>query len=416
VKARPRLRSRQTFRSLRSKNFLRYTAGSLVSSLGTWMATTSLTWLVLRTTDSGVMVGWTVACQYGPLLLIGGWAGTVVDRLDKRRLIAATSVLLAVQSSAVAVLVMVGATSPAWVLALTAVQGVVLMFDLPARRAFVRQLVQPADLSNAIGLVTTADVATRAVGPALAGLLVLKVGIAWCFWLNAASYLAMAAALGAMTIEDIARARNDSVGHRRIRAGLAYVRSVPVLRMTLVVTAAIGTIAFNFQINLAILARVDYGGGAGLFGLFNTLMGLGAIGGALWMSRQPDASPRLLMRTASSMGISMIAASAAPTLAVELIAIFACGVTSVAFFALAGALCMQATAPQFQGRIAALVMITFVGSAPVGGPLLGWISGAAGGRVGLLVGGVTCLAASAYVLVNVRLGRVSLIGEVLTDP
>jgi MFS family permease len=186
--------------------------------------------------------------------------------------------------------------------------------------------------------------------------------------------------------------------------------------MTLVVTAAIGTIAFNFQINLAILARVDYGGGAGLFGLFNTLMGLGAIGGALWMSRQPDASPRLLMRTASSMGISMIAASAAPTLAVELIAIFACGVTSVAFFALAGALCMQATAPQFQGRIAALVMITFVGSAPVGGPLLGWISGAAGGRVGLLVGGVTCLAASAYVLVNVRLGRVTLIGEVLTDP
>jgi MFS family permease len=366
------------------------------------MATTSQTWLVLRLTHSGAAIGLAVALQYLPLLMFGSWAGVVVDRLDKRRLIRVTSLLLASQALALGVLVARGAIAVWIVYALTLAQGFVSMFDLPARRAFVRELVPSDDLANAIGLTTTMDVATRAVGPAVAGLLIATAGISWCFWINGGSYLGVVLALTLMRKSEIRNLPSVSRGPRQLRDGLAYVWSSPVLKSTLIVTAVMGTLAFNFQINLPLLARNDFAGGAGLFGLFNTLMGIGAIAGSLWVSHRSEASLSLLMCVALAMGLAMASAALAPVLSLEIIALLTCGATSVAFFAMAGALGMKMAEPQYQGRVSALVLVTFLGTFPFGGPLMGAISGAFGARTGLTVGALACFGSALFLWVVLR--------------
>jgi MFS family permease len=379
-----------------------YSGGNLISSLGTWVATTSQTWLVLQLTHSGAAIGFTVALQYLPLLVLGSWAGVVVDRLDKRRLIRVTSLLLAAQALALGVLVAGGAIEVWVVYALTLAQGFVSMFDLPARRAFVNELVPSHDLANAVGLTTTMDVATRAIGPAIAGLLIATAGISWCFWINGVSYLGVVVALTLMKKSEIRQLPSVSRGPRQLRDGLIYVWNNTALRSTLVVTAVMGTLAFNFQINLPLLARNDFGGGAELFGLFNTLMGVGAIAGSLWVSHRSEASVHLLMVMALAVGLAMTGAAMAPVLSLEIIALLACGATSVAFFASAGALSMQIAAPEYQGRVSALVLVTFLGSFPFGGPLMGGISGAYGARTGLIVGALACSGSALFLWIVMR--------------
>src|SRR6478672_11150708 len=222
-----RTATRETFRSLRSRNFRLFFGGQLISQVGNWLTLVAQTLLVLSLTNSGVALGALAAAQFGPVLLLGPWAGLVADRSDKRRLLLIVQAIAMLQSFTLAVLAFSG-SPPVWSIYLVAmVGGITVAFDNPARRAFVVEMVPETDVQNAVSLNSALMTSSRVVGPALAGLLVATVGFGWCYLADAISYTAVLFALWMMRTEELRQPPVTERARRQVREGLRYVRSVP---------------------------------------------------------------------------------------------------------------------------------------------------------------------------------------------
>ena len=216
--------TRDTFRSLRSRNFRLFFGGQLISQVGNWLTLVAQTLLVLTLTNSGVALGALAAAQFGPVLLLGPWAGLVADRSDKRRLLLVVQAVAMLQSFTLAALAFSG-SPPVWSIYLVAlVGGVTVAFDNPARRAFVDEMVDEEDVQNAVSLNSALMTSSRVVGPALAGLLVATVGFGWCFLSDGLSYVAVLWALWRMRPADLRRPPVTPKAKRQIREGLRYAR------------------------------------------------------------------------------------------------------------------------------------------------------------------------------------------------
>ena len=384
--------ARRTFRSLRTRNFRLYFLGQVVSGTGTWLQFIAQSWLVFHLTHSAVAVGFTLALQFTPMLLLGAWGGVLVDRLDKRRVLVATATAAGVLALALGVLAVLGLAQVWMVFALAFALGLVTAIDHPARRAFVPEMVRPSDIANAVALNSTVFTAARVVGPAIAGLLIAGVGVGWCFLANAVSYVAVIVALLAMRPSELRRSKPVPAGRHQLRDGLRYAWSNGPVRLALLVTAVVATLAFNFQVVLPLLATRDLGGDAATFGTLMALIGAGSLAGALWVAHYGRASTRVMIGATLSLGIAMSAAARAPTLAVEMAILPFVGLSSMVLLAMATAICNEATAPELRGRVMALFGIAFLGSTPIGGPLVGWIAQTLGPRAALGVGAFATLA------------------------
>src|SRR5690242_9193643 len=237
-----------TFGSLRYRNFRLFFGGQLISQVGNWMTMIALTLLVLHLTDSGVAIGVLAACQFGPVLLIGPWAGLVADRSDKRKLLLIVQTCAMAQSFVLAALAALGDPPVGAIYAVALAGGIFTAFDNPARRSFVVEMVPEDHVQNAVSLNSAMMTGSRIFGPALAGLLVSTVGFAWCFLGDGISYLVVLAALWAMRSDELRPAPAAARAKGMVRAGLRYMRDVPELRISLVMMAVIGTLAFNFSI------------------------------------------------------------------------------------------------------------------------------------------------------------------------
>jgi len=239
-----RIRSagRQTFRSLETPNYRKYLVGQIVSASGSWVQQTALTWLVVRMTHgNGLAVGTVVALQFLPVLLGGAWAGVLADRLDKRRLLMATSAGAAVCAAVMGALVLSGSIELWMVYALAASFGIATALDSPARRSFVTELVPDRHAANAVSLNSSVFTAARVIGPTVAALLIATVGIGWCFIANAASFVAVIAALMMMDLRTINPVAPMPRQPGQLKDGLRYVWAHQALRTTLLLTAIIGT-------------------------------------------------------------------------------------------------------------------------------------------------------------------------------
>jgi MFS family permease len=359
-------------------------------------------WLVLRLTDSGVALGMTLALQFAPTLVIGPWAGVIVDRIDKRRLLAMTTVVEGVLALVLGVVTVVGAVDVWMVYVLATLLGIVTAFDNPGRRAFVAELVAERDVANAVGLNSTVFTAARVVGPAVAAALIASVGVAWCFLVNAASYGAVLVALLAMRPSELRRTSPIAPGKRQLREGLRYVRAnAPVLR-ALVTVAVVSTFAFNFQVVMPLFAERELAGGAATYGSLMAALGLGSLAGALGVAYAGRASGRALAVSAIVLGVALSATAAAPTQAVALGALPVVGAGMMVLLAMATAICNEEAAPAYRGRVMALFAVAFLGSTPIGGPLVGWISQTVGARAGLLVGAFAALATGTALIARSR--------------
>jgi predicted MFS family arabinose efflux permease len=267
--------------------------------------------------------------------------------------------------------------------------------DNPARQTFVMEMVGRDDLPNAIALNSVVMNTSRVVGPALGGLLIEAIGIAPCFFVNAASYLAVLYALWRMDASKLRPAPRVPRAKGQLREGFRYVWGDYRVRVPLLMMAVIGTLAFNYGVVIALISTETFDLGAGGFGVLTSVLGFGAIVGALAAASRKGVSYRRLLMLTFAMGVSILAAAAAPTLATEGIALFVMGVTSFAFVATANATLQLTSRPDMRGRVMALYAIAFLGSTPVGAPIIGWISGQYGPRVGFAVGGVAALVAGA---------------------
>ncbi|MEO7555297.1 MAG: MFS transporter [Acidimicrobiales bacterium] len=387
--------TRETFRSLGSRNFRLFFSGQLISQVGNWLTLVAQTLLVLHLTDSGVAVGVLAACQFAPLLLFGAWTGLVADRSDKRKLLLIVQVLAMVQSFALAALAFSG-NPPVWSIYLVAaVGGFAVAFDNPARRAFVVEMVDEEDVQNAVSLNSALMTSSRVVGPALAGLLVHTVGFGWCFAVDGASYVAVLIGLWLMDPSRLRRPPVTPKERGQVRAGLRYVRNVPELWFPLVMMAIIGTLAFNFNVVMPLFAMRSLGGDDGTFTLLLSVISVGSLAGALATARRTTINLHDLVVAALGFGASMVLLAAAPSLPFAFPAALVVGVTSISFLTGSTAIVQLRADPAMRGRVLALQAMVFLGSTPIGGPILGLVCEVLGARYGLVLGAAACFAAAA---------------------
>ncbi|WP_131747828.1 MFS transporter [Frankia sp. Cppng1_Ct_nod] len=393
---RPRTRPRRALLALSVPNYRIYLGGQAVSLVGTWMQAVALGWLVLQLGASGTVLGLITAAQFAPVLLLGAYGGLLADRADKRRLLVYTQLTSGLLAAGLAVLDLTGVVQ-LWMVALVAAGlGAVNAVDNPTRQSFVHEMVGADVLANAISLNSVVVNAARAVGPGVAGVLIAVAGTGVCFMVNAVSFLAVIVSLTRM--DPRALRRRDPLPRARgqVREGFGYVLRTPALRVPLAMMAVIGTLAYEFQVVLPLLGRVVFHGGAGTYGLLTGAMGVGAVIGGLFVARRSRASLRTLVVSAAGFGAVILLASSAPEVHLAAAAMVLVGAGSVAFLSAGNAALQLASEPHMRGRVMALWTVAFLGSTPVGGPTIGWISEQLGARAGLATGGLAALAAAWY--------------------
>ena len=385
---------RRTFASLAIPNYRRYVAGQGISLVGTWMQTIAQGWLVYSLTGSGTAIGLLVALQMLPVLVLAPYGGLVADRVDKRRLMVAVQGAMAVLALALGILTASGTVRLWHVFVLAGCLGIATAFDNPTRQAFVTELVGPEDLRNAVSLNSVLVNAARAIGPAIAGVLIATVGVSACFLINASSYLAVIASL---LLLDRAALRPSTPAPRergQVRAGIAYASRTPELAVPLAMMALIGSLAYEFQVVLPVVARETFGGGPEVYGVMTGAMGVGAVIGGLVAATTGRVGTRAVIGAGFALGIAILLAALAPTLPAELGALVIVGAASVTFLASGNSTLQLASLPEMRGRVMSLWAVAFLGSTPIGGPIAGFVSEHAGGRAGLLLGSVACFAAA----------------------
>jgi len=384
----------RTFRSLHIRNYRLFFFGQLVSVSGTLMQTVAQSWLVLQLTESGVALGVTVALQFLPMLLFGLWGGLLADRYDKRKLLVATQA-----GGGLLALVLFGLvashTVELWmVYVLAFLLGVVTMVDMPTRQAFVIEMVGPDEVPNAVGLNSAMFNSARILGPAAAAGTIAVFGLAPAFLANAVSYVAVIVALLAMRPDELFLGVRPERQRGEVRAGIRYVWGDRTLRLTLFLVAVLGTFGFNFIVVLPLLAKFTFHGGAGLYSLFTALMSAGSLVGALVAASRARPTRRMLIGAGVAFGVLLLATAAAPSAWLTCVLLIGVGAAVMLFLATANTTLQLSSDPAMRGRVMALYGLLFLGSTPVGGPLLGWISQEWGPRFGLVLGGVLSLAAA----------------------
>jgi MFS family permease len=385
----------RTFASLRVPNYRRYFSGQVVSLTGNWMQTVAEMWLVVQLTGSGVSVGLTAGLQFLPILLFGAWGGLLADRLSKRRLLMITQSLMALPALTLWALTTSGNVEIWMVYALVFARGTVNAIDNPARQSFVIEMVGADRVVNAVALNSVIVHTARILGPAAAGGVIALLGVGPCFLVNAISFGAMLVALKTM---DPARLHTPEVARRargQLRSALRYVAGTPNLRIPLAMMAVVGTLSFNFQILLPLLASFTWHGTAATYTALAVAMGIGSVAGALAAGARGRVGPRLLVAAAAAFGAAELLVALAPTLELQLLALIPLGAVSVTFAAGINSSLQLAVEPSLRGRVMALYSVVFLGSTPIGAPLVGWIAEVAGPRAGLVVGAVAALAAAA---------------------
>ncbi|MDQ1287544.1 MAG: hypothetical protein QG622_1109 [Actinomycetota bacterium] len=417
------------FTALRIPNYRLWATGALVSNTGTWMQRVAQDWLVLTvlTNNSGVATGVTTGLQFGPIALLAPVAGTVADRVDRRRLLMVTQALSGVLAGVLGVLVVTG-TARLWhVYVLAGLLGVVAAFDAPARHAFVSEMVPPEALSNAVGLNSASFHAGRLIGPGVAGLLIHWLGTGPVFLLNAVSFGAVLLSLRGMDLRALqplprtlrdpgdttgtggTTGAGDTTGIRRygsVMAGLTYVRRRPDLVLLLSVVGMVGTFGLNFQLTTALMARTVFDKGAGEYGLLGSIMAIGSLGGALLAARRERPTPALVVSATAAFGLASLAAALMPSYTTFAVALVPVGLSALTVMTAANATVQLSTAPELRGRVMALYGAIFMGGTPVGAPLVGWVGEHFGARWTILLGGgvslATAVVAAAWLIVRDR--------------
>ena len=386
---------RRTFRSLRIYNYRLYFFSQVVSMSGTWMQGMAQSWLVLQLTGSGVDLGITVGLQFGPVLVLGAWAGALADRVNKRKLLIATQSVAAGLALILGVLTATGVITVWMVWVLAALAGTTVALDMPSRQSVVFEMVGAEDLANAVGLNAVLINASRIIGPAIGGLLIAAVGVAACFFLNAASFAAVIVALAVMHTAEIRRSKPVPREPGQVRAGLRYAWRTPALRIPLLMMAVVSTLAYNYSVVLPLLTKSVYGRGGGALGGLTAAMGVGALAGALLMASRASPSRRLLVASTFGLGVVTVALALSPGYLVGMALLVLVGLTAVLFINITNALLQVNAADAMRGRVMALWAVVFLGSTPIGGPLTGLLVRGFGVRWAVAIGGIAALATAA---------------------
>jgi MFS family permease len=392
-----------TFRSLKTRNYRLWFVGQTISVSGTWMQSVAQAWLVLKLAPSsseGFDLGITIALQFLPMLLFGVWGGLIADRFDKRRILFGTQFSAGLLAVVLAILT-ITVTVRLWqVFLLALLLGFVNLIDNPTRQSFVVEMVGSDQLQNAVSLNSIVMNGARIIGPAIGGVLIATVGLGVCFEANAASYIAVIAALALMSRKDLHTVAPTPRAKHQAREGLRYAWRTRELRDVLLIVFVTGTLAYNFTVTLALFSKSTFHGGAGVYSLLTSLMASGAVIGGLVVAGRSRPDVVRLGLVGLGFGTFILAVALSPNLVTAAVMIVPMGAFSIAFIATANSTIQLRVDQAMRGRVMAIYAIGFLGTAPIGGPLVGWISQASSPRIALVIG-----AASAFVPCAVMLAK-----------
>jgi MFS family permease len=374
-----------------------------VSNTGNWLTMVALTLLVLHETGSGVAVGVLAACQFGPILLLSAWAGVIVDRSNKRRLLLVTQSLEMCQSFALAALAFMHDVPLVAFYATAVVGGALLAIDNPVRRTFVNEMVPLEDVPNAVTLYSAMVNIARIAGPALAGLLIVSVGYGWCFTLDALSYITVLVAIAMMRTSELRPVQTTPRARGQVRAGLRYIRHVPELWITFSMLLLIGTISYNFTVVFPLFVEQGLHGGDAAYTFVYSMFSVGGLAGALAVARRTNVTVRTIVVAATGLGLAMLGLAAVPGVALAAVVAVAIGAASVSYITATTAIAQIRTEQQMIGRVLAIQTVLLIGTTPVGGPILGAIADAIGARAPVVIGGIAALIAAGFGVVAMRI-------------
>jgi len=382
-----------TFASLKIHNYRLWFAGALIANVGTWMQRVAQDWLVLTdlSDDSGLAVGITTALQFAPTLLLSAWAGLLADRVNRRKLLIASQVAQGLLALGLGLLVLSGHAQLWQVYLFALALGCVAAIDQPVRQTFVAELVPAGKLSNAVGLNSASFNAARLIGPGLAGLLIAAFGSGWAFVINGATFAATILALTKMRTDQLYSMPAAPRAKGQIREGIRYVRHRSDILVIMVVIGVVSTFGLNFQMTSAMMARSEFGKGAGEYGILGSIMAIGSLAGALLAARRERPRVRLVIGAAFGLGIATGVQALMPTYASYAVAAIPVGLASLTMLTAANTTIQMSTDPAVRGRVMSLYMIVMLGATPIGAPIVGWIGEHFGARWSIGIGSITAL-------------------------
>ncbi len=384
---------RRIFGSLQSRNYRLFFIGQLVSYVGEWMQIMAEAWLLLRLTHNGAAVGATFAFRFAPVLLFGLWGGVIADRFDRRRLLVITQSLSGVLAIALWLLVLTDSAAVWSVYLIAFGLGLVTVVDHPAHNAFVEEMVGPEQMPNAVALNSATLNSARITGPAIAAVVIARYGVAWVFFVNAVSFIAVVASLLVMRRAELLPVHR-SAEPPRVREGLRYAWGIVEMRPTIVVLGVVGTLVWNFPTFTTLLAERTFHGGAGLAGLLMAVLGIGTVIGALTAAHRASTSARIVLVSAIALGVAMMVTAVAPSESFVIASLVPTGALAVFFGAVANSHMQALSHQSFRGRVMSMYSLLGLGSTVIGGPLVGWISQEWSPRVAIGVAGVATAAAA----------------------
>jgi MFS family permease len=382
----------RTFRALHNPNYRLFWIGQVVSMFGTWMQRVAQAWLVLRLTDSPFALGVVIACQTAPVLALALIGGVLADRLPKHRLLLITQTIMLMQASVLAVLAAGGWIRLIHIYLLAALWGIANAVDYPTRQSFVKEMVGPEDVPNAVALNSIVMNTARLGGPALAGLTIAAVGVAACFAINAVSFLAVIGALLMMRPERFYEVPDPPRGTMRaqIGAGLRYTMRTPEIALVMMLTVTFGVFGYNFDIILPLIARYVLHAGPIGFGTLSSAIAVGSLIGAMRIAYSGAASRRMLLSGAAGFGALLLSLALSDRWLMMIPALVLLGVCSITYFTTSTSRVQMIAPPELRGRVMSLYAFLDLGAAPIGSLLLGTLANHLGVRPAVGMFAVAC--------------------------
>jgi len=393
-----------SLRSFHHRNFRLFFGFNLVSNIGTWVQRVAQDWLVLQITHSGTALGLVTALQFLPVLLLSLHGGALADRIDKRIILIITNVGGGLSALTLGLLVMTNHVHIWHVYALALSLGLFGAIDSPVRQAFAVEMVGPDDLPNAVSLNSANFNGARLIGPALSGLMINAFGTGPSFILNGVSFLGVIFALTSIRSEELYRKPAGKDVDRSVRLGLRYVRARPELLAAIVIVGTMSLCGLNFQISMALMAKNEFGRGAGAYGLLGSALAIGSLSGAL-LSARLGRKPQLkyVISGAAAFGMFTFFSAFMPNYQTFALVLPFCGFFAIMTIVAASSFIQASAKPELHGRVVGIYMLVYVGGTPIGSPFIGWIGQVAGPRWSLFIGGgVTALVAVLFGAWNLK--------------
>ena len=392
----PRSKMATAVRALRHRNFQLFFAGQLISLVGTWMQTVAQSWLVYRMTGSTLLLGAVGFASQIPVFLVAPIGGAIADRSNRHRVVIATQTVSMALAFLLAVLTLTHRIQVWQIMLLAAGLGVVNAFDIPARQAFLMDMVGREDLMNAIALNSSMFNGARILGPAVAGIVVAWVGEGWCFFANAVSYIAVIAGLLMMKLEHPANLANRGSPIAHIIEGFRFVLDAAPIRAILLLLGLVSLAGMPYSVLMPVFASDILHGGARELGMLMGATGVGALLGALSLATRVGVKGlgRIIGLCAAGFGASLILFSFSRIFWLSMVLLVPVGFTMMIQMASSNTLLQSMVPDQLRGRVISVYSMMFMGMAPFGAFLAGAIANRIGAPWTVAVGGVACIAAA----------------------